>query len=105
MIFVEASKDKNIRTRIIGDNIDVLVIEAMKYITLVRGYYVEAIRNDLENKNYAIVSKGTCAFPMGLFVFYDPNHEMTEEDANFLSDHDIIKRYRIIKTFSALDKK
>lgn len=92
MIFVEASEANYLSTRLIGNNINVLLTEAMKYVTVCRDFYKIEIRKALENGRVGVVSHFSCPFPNGLFIYYDPNNEITEEEANNMFHQDLEKK-------------
>lgn len=97
MIFVKHTAENNHSARLIGDNMEALFLEAMKYVTLRnKHFYEKQIKANLETQHYAIVSSYSCTLETGLFIYYDPKHEITEEMAFNLSGRDIAERYEKI---------
>ena len=66
--------------RIAGNDIDLLIEEAMKYVAKERAFYRESIQNDIRITGWAIVTHWSCTLGKILFIFHDPHNVLTEED-------------------------
>lgn len=92
MIFVNASPKHG--ARLIGENINELVTESLKYVSRLKSFYEASIREDLEQKGWSVISSHSCFLGTSLFIYHDPENKITEEDANNLSGKEMFYRYQ-----------
>jgi hypothetical protein len=78
--------------RIIGDDISELGAECMKYIFQHRAFYEKEIRDELEKTGHSVVSRHSSGIG-GLSIYYDPNHEISKEDAFNLDGREFYRKY------------
>lgn len=97
MIFANASQNHG--ARLIGDNIDELVKEGLKYVSRLKSFYEASIREELEQNGWATISNHSCFLGNSLFIYYDPEKNITEEEANNLSGKEMSIKYHTIKSF------
>lgn len=92
ILFVNAIPNEH-SARLVGDNIDALVNEAMKYVIRSREFYERAIRTDLESRGNSTISVHSCSLSSGLFIYYDPQENITDNDAISLSGRDMYMKF------------
>ncbi|MDR1340128.1 MAG: hypothetical protein LBK58_08770 [Prevotellaceae bacterium] len=110
MAYITKSADPQVSIRIIGDNIDELLEESMKYVIREREYYEREIRDDLEGITKEMkhrkeriptkerihnsdVTRWSSSFGEGISIYYDPEHKISKEDALNLDGREFYRKY------------
>jgi len=93
-ILIFAKETEINSNRIIGNDIDILIHEAMKYIIRLKDFYEREIKQELQTKGYSVVSNHSCCFNKGIFIYFDPDSKIDTKDIYNLSGREFSKKYK-----------
>jgi len=79
--------------RIIGDDRNELLDEAMKYVTKETDFYKRYIAENLLKFNNSVISKHSNAFGDIIGIYYDPEHKISKEDAENSDGREFYRKY------------
>ena len=82
--------------RLVGDDMEQLIEEAMKYVTKHRTFYEKSMREELRTDGSSHVS-GFSSSLGGLFIYYDPDCVVDDDDFKNLSGYLFFQKYEKIK--------
>lgn len=80
---------------LVGDNIDQLVGEAMNHVARLRDYYLDDIRQSLQDSGTACVSNHSTGDGRSLFIVLDKEEKVSDEDWQNMAARDIERKYNI----------
>lgn len=80
--------------RLVGNDLDELIEEAMKYVSTDHRFYSTHIKECLINKRRAVVSYHS-SYTHGLEIFLDENNAISDLDFENLYSNDLAYKYNL----------
>ena len=80
----------------IGDNIEEILSESMKYVVKERDYYLKSIKEELQERNNSIVTHWSCSYGYSLIIYFDKNNEVSIDDIEKLNSKEFYRTYKHI---------